>query len=378
MLARILLILILLGIGIAVAVWVVRYQPFGPTGPVGTQLDRAPIRPRPDRREGPDAPFARLEMATAALDGRIWIRGRVRARRRCDRRAQRVRPGARGVERRAAPAGGRASRIARLRRGSAHSDRWLPRNDRCPHRRGAPVRPGDGKLGRGAIAPRTARRGRRKPRWHPGRLWRWRGTGRACGTTCSCSRTARGSRIERTLPGTQRAPGGELDASAKRSRAGSWAVREWGAGSGTGRRCRPRGGMSSVRRLRSAHSARLRGTWRRFFAPGHRCLPDRWPRRRRSRSTDGSSVSTAKVTSPRSRTCGSAGTVTVTAVVDGVAYALLGGEVRRAERVIHARGAPYSRIEAPGDRRYSMSIFSCGRLAFSASCSSRRAIQRSR
>ena len=74
MLARILLILILLGIGIAVAVWVVRYQPFGPTGPVGTQLPSAHPAAA-GWREGPDAPFARLEMATAALDGRIWIAG---------------------------------------------------------------------------------------------------------------------------------------------------------------------------------------------------------------------------------------------------------------------------------------------------------------
>ena len=74
MLARVLLILILLGIGIGAVVWVVRYQPFGSAGPVGSQLP-SDHPTAVGWREGPDAPFARLEMATATLDGRIWIAG---------------------------------------------------------------------------------------------------------------------------------------------------------------------------------------------------------------------------------------------------------------------------------------------------------------
>ena len=71
---RILLILILLGIGIGVVVWVVRYQPLGPAGPFGSPLP-SDHPAAAGWREGPEAPFSRLEMATATLDGRIWIAG---------------------------------------------------------------------------------------------------------------------------------------------------------------------------------------------------------------------------------------------------------------------------------------------------------------
>ena len=74
MLARVLLVLIALAIGGGVLVWIVRYQPFGPAGPVGSPLSST----HPAAAgwvEGSEAPFARLEMATAMLDGRIWLAG---------------------------------------------------------------------------------------------------------------------------------------------------------------------------------------------------------------------------------------------------------------------------------------------------------------
>jgi non-specific serine/threonine protein kinase len=72
--ARVLLALIVIAIGVGVVGWIVRYQPFGPGGPRGTPLPS-------DAAEAAgwealsDAPFARLEMATAAQAGRIWLAG---------------------------------------------------------------------------------------------------------------------------------------------------------------------------------------------------------------------------------------------------------------------------------------------------------------
>lgn len=74
MLARVLLILTSLGIAIGVVVWIVRYQPFGPGASVGSQLPSTHAAAA-GWSEGPEAPSARLEMATAALDGRIWMAG---------------------------------------------------------------------------------------------------------------------------------------------------------------------------------------------------------------------------------------------------------------------------------------------------------------
>ena len=78
MLTRILLALIALATAIGVVVWVVRYQPFGPADPVGSPLSSGHPAAA-GWREGPEAPFARLEMATATLDGRIWMAGGLEA-----------------------------------------------------------------------------------------------------------------------------------------------------------------------------------------------------------------------------------------------------------------------------------------------------------
>ena len=74
MLARILLLLIALAIGVGVVVWVVRYQPFGPGDALGSPLPSAHTAAA-GWQAGPTAPFARLEMATAVLGGRIWMAG---------------------------------------------------------------------------------------------------------------------------------------------------------------------------------------------------------------------------------------------------------------------------------------------------------------
>jgi hypothetical protein len=73
-LARTLLALIGLGVAVGIGVWVVRYQPFGPGGPVGTPVatDAAAAA---GWTAANDAPFARLEMATAVHDGRFWLAG---------------------------------------------------------------------------------------------------------------------------------------------------------------------------------------------------------------------------------------------------------------------------------------------------------------
>jgi serine/threonine-protein kinase PknK len=73
-LARILLALIAVALGVGVVAWLVRYQPFGPSEPMGTPL---PTDAAAAAGWTPltDAPFARLEMATAVHDGRIWLAG---------------------------------------------------------------------------------------------------------------------------------------------------------------------------------------------------------------------------------------------------------------------------------------------------------------
>lgn len=74
MLARVLLLMIAVTVGVGVVVWIVRYQPFGPADAIGSPL--ASTHPASAGwRAGPEAPFARLEMATAVLDDRIWMAG---------------------------------------------------------------------------------------------------------------------------------------------------------------------------------------------------------------------------------------------------------------------------------------------------------------
>src|SRR5918994_2879981 len=62
------------GIAVAIAVWLVRYSPLGEPRPIGSPLgsDSPTIT---GWQEATDAPFGRLEMAVAALDGRIWLAG---------------------------------------------------------------------------------------------------------------------------------------------------------------------------------------------------------------------------------------------------------------------------------------------------------------
>ena len=66
--------LIIAAAGIGVVVWLVRYQPFGPPAAQGSPLpsDAAAASGWTSVAE---APAARLEMATAVLDGRIWLAG---------------------------------------------------------------------------------------------------------------------------------------------------------------------------------------------------------------------------------------------------------------------------------------------------------------
>lgn len=73
-LARTLVVLIGMGVLTGFVVWLVRYQPLGPGGPVGTPLPTDAPAARGWSAAG-EAPFARLEMATAAHDGRIWLAG---------------------------------------------------------------------------------------------------------------------------------------------------------------------------------------------------------------------------------------------------------------------------------------------------------------
>jgi serine/threonine-protein kinase PknK len=71
---RVLLGLIVAASVVGLVVWLVRYQPFGPVGPIGSFLPSG----HPSAagwQAGPDAPFARLEMAAAVFDDRIWLAG---------------------------------------------------------------------------------------------------------------------------------------------------------------------------------------------------------------------------------------------------------------------------------------------------------------
>ncbi len=74
MLRRVLLGLIAIGLAVAVVGWLVRFQPWGPGGPIGSPLPGSHAA-QAGWRLGADAPFARLEMATAVLDDRIWLAG---------------------------------------------------------------------------------------------------------------------------------------------------------------------------------------------------------------------------------------------------------------------------------------------------------------
>lgn len=71
---RVLLGLIVAAAALGVVVWLVRYQPFGLAGPIGSPLARTHPAAA-GWQSGPDAPFARLEMAAAVLDGRVWLAG---------------------------------------------------------------------------------------------------------------------------------------------------------------------------------------------------------------------------------------------------------------------------------------------------------------
>lgn len=73
-LARVLASLVVVGIAAAVTVWIARYQPFGPGGPIGTPLPTDAAAAAGWSAAG-DAPFARLEMATAVHDGKFWLAG---------------------------------------------------------------------------------------------------------------------------------------------------------------------------------------------------------------------------------------------------------------------------------------------------------------
>jgi hypothetical protein len=73
-LARALLALIGLAVIAAVVVWVVRYQPFGAGTAIGTPLPTDAPAAAGWVPSG-EAPFARLEMATAVHDGRFWLAG---------------------------------------------------------------------------------------------------------------------------------------------------------------------------------------------------------------------------------------------------------------------------------------------------------------
>jgi len=71
---RVLLGLILAASVLGLVAWLVRYQPFGPVGPIGSPLPSG----HPSAagwQAGQEAPFARLEMAAAVFDGRIWLAG---------------------------------------------------------------------------------------------------------------------------------------------------------------------------------------------------------------------------------------------------------------------------------------------------------------
>jgi hypothetical protein len=72
--AQLLLAAIGLAVLIGIVAWIVRYQPFGPSDPMGTPLPSTAVAASGWTDAG-EAPFARLEMATAVLDGRFWLAG---------------------------------------------------------------------------------------------------------------------------------------------------------------------------------------------------------------------------------------------------------------------------------------------------------------
>lgn len=73
-LARALIGLILVGVVVGIVAFVVRYQPFGPGVAVGSPVPSDAPAAAGWMSVG-DAPFARLEMATAVHDGRFWLAG---------------------------------------------------------------------------------------------------------------------------------------------------------------------------------------------------------------------------------------------------------------------------------------------------------------
>jgi hypothetical protein len=63
-----------LAVAAGTVAWIVRYQPFGPSEPVGTPLPSTAVAASGWTDAG-EAPFARLEMGTAVHDGRFWLAG---------------------------------------------------------------------------------------------------------------------------------------------------------------------------------------------------------------------------------------------------------------------------------------------------------------
>jgi hypothetical protein len=72
--AQLLLGAIGLAVIVGIVIWIVRYQSFGPSEPMGTPLPSDAVAASGWTDAG-EAPFARLEMATAVLDGRFWLAG---------------------------------------------------------------------------------------------------------------------------------------------------------------------------------------------------------------------------------------------------------------------------------------------------------------
>ena len=72
--AQLLLGAIVLAVLVGIVGFIVRYQPFGPSEPMGTPLPSDAVAASGWTDAG-EAPFARLEMATAVLEGRFWLAG---------------------------------------------------------------------------------------------------------------------------------------------------------------------------------------------------------------------------------------------------------------------------------------------------------------
>jgi serine/threonine-protein kinase PknK len=66
--------LIVVAAVVGITGWVVRYQPFGPPGPLGSPVPSGDPAAQGWRLED-GAPFARLEMAAAVLHDRLWLAG---------------------------------------------------------------------------------------------------------------------------------------------------------------------------------------------------------------------------------------------------------------------------------------------------------------